>query len=62
MRDNETDGGGMGTVDAQTAPVEPEQHGFDVTEEWPQLPPLELAVCLADSDRRRSSTPMSRPR
>ena len=61
MRDNETDGGGMGPVDAQTAPAEPEK-GFDVTEEWPQLPPLELAVCLADSDRRGSSAPTSRPR
>jgi hypothetical protein len=53
MRD-ETEGDAMETVDteiAEAAQSEPDHGGLDVTEEWPQLTPLELAVCLADSER-----------
>jgi hypothetical protein len=50
MRDDEVNAGAMGPVD-ERAPAEPDEQGLDVTEEWPQLTPLELAVCLADAGR-----------
>lgn len=39
-------------TNAGRAPTEPDARELDVAEEWPQLTPLELAVCLADSDLR----------
>lgn len=51
MRDDEVNAGAMGPVDERAAPAEPDEQGLDVTEEWPQLTPLELAVCLADAGR-----------
>jgi hypothetical protein len=62
MPDDEANGGGTGSADERTAPPEPDAPGLDVTEEWPQLTPLELAVCLADSDPRPSTPrmPLSR--
>ena len=64
MRD-ETDGDAMETVDTEiagVAPGEPEQDGLDIADDWPQLTPLELAVCLAGSDRGPSSARTARPR
>ena len=52
MRDDEMDGGPMSPTAEATAPSEPAEQELEVTEEWPQLAPLELAVCLADSDLR----------
>ncbi len=62
MRDDEVDGGAMSSTHTGKAPPEPVEHELDVTEEWPQLAPLELAVCLADSDLRPfgQRTPTSR--
>ena len=62
MRDDDMDGGAMSPTVDGTAPPEPVEHELDVTEEWPQLAPLELAVCLADSDLRPfgQRTPRSR--
>ena len=62
MTDDEANGDGTGCIDERTAPSEPDETEFDVTEEWPQLTPLELAVCLADSDPRAHSTRAARPR
>ena len=52
MRNDDVNGGGTESLDARTAPAEVDEPGLDVTEDWPQLTPLELAVCLADADRR----------
>jgi hypothetical protein len=54
--------GEIEAVDARTASAEPEAQGADVADEWPQLTPLELAVCLAGSDRGLSPARTARPR
>jgi hypothetical protein len=62
MRDDEVDGGTMSSTRTGKAPPEPVAEALDVTEEWPHLAPLELAVCLADADLRPfgQRTPRSR--
>ena len=62
MRDDGMDAGEMELVDAQKAPEEPDAQDLDITEEWPQLTALELAVCLAGSDRDTSSARTGPPR
>jgi hypothetical protein len=63
MRDDEVDGGTMTSTHTGKVPTEPDAEALGVTEEWPQLAPLELAVCLADSDLRPfGQRPRPRPR
>ena len=62
MRDDGVDAAEMEPVDPQTAPAEPDEQGPDIADDWPQLTPLELAVCLAGSDRGPSSARTARPR
>jgi hypothetical protein len=54
--DDELETGGKTFVEAIAETPEPEGEWLDDADPWPQLSPLELAVCLADANG--GQTPM----